>query len=460
MTDDNSPPERETLEAALEEAAYDGIASAQEARALPIAAANTSPESPKALHYFYFRLLLVGIFLNGFGQQMLTLAIGWELFNRTGSALALGGIGLAQIIPLILLFLPAGYAADRLNRKYLLAVTQAVAMAAMLGLAVLSFEQGPLLLVYACLVVLGAAESFIAPASSALVAQVLPDVAFENAITWRSSVSQASWVLGPSVGGLLIGVFGGAGWVYTLSGTLCLVTVLLLLFTKVGPQKAPAASARRLSAMGEGLRFLGQTQVLLAAITLDLFAVLLGGATTLLPIFAKDILHVGPFGLGWLQAASSLGAVGMALYLAQRPAFKHAGPTLLLAVAGFGVATIVFGFSHWFWLSFLMLFTLGALDNISVVIRGTLVLVRTPDQMRGRVGAVSSLFIGTSNQLGGFESGLTAQLLGPIGSVVLGGFGTILVVALVALIWPEMRRMGTLREPEQPQEPLEAQAAD
>ena len=185
---------------------------------------------------------------------------------------------------------------------------------------------------------------------------------------------------------------------------------------------------------------------MLAAITLDLFAVLLGGAVTLLPIFAKDILHVGPFGLGTLQAASSLGAVSMALTLAHRPTFKRAGPVLLFAVAGFGIATIIFGLSHWFWLSFLMLLIIGALDNISVVIRATLVLVRTPDEMRGRVGAVNSLFIGTSNQLGGFESGVTAQLLGPIGSVVLGGVGTILIVILVALIWPEMRRLATLRE--------------
>ncbi|HEX7735903.1 MAG TPA: MFS transporter, partial [Ktedonobacteraceae bacterium] len=186
--------------------------------------------------------------------------------------------------------------------------------------------------------------------------------------------------------------------------------------------------------------------VMLAAITLDLFAVLLGGATTLLPIFAQDILHAGPLGLGWLQAASSLGAVCMALTLAQRPPFKHAGRTLLLAVSGFGLATIVFGLSHWFWLSFLMLFVLGALDNISVVVRSTLLLVRTPDAMRGRVSAVSSLFIGTSNQMGGFESGLTAQLFGPVLSVVLGGIGTILVVLLVAWCWPEMRRLGSLRE--------------
>jgi MFS family permease len=399
-----------------------------------------------ALQFPNFRLLLVSTFLTGFSQQMLTIAIGWELYNRTGSALALGGIGLAQVIPLIVLFLPAGYAADRFNRKYLLAVTQFIATLSILGLAVLSFQQGSLLWIYACLVAFGAAESFSFPTGSAMVAQVLPDEAFENAITWRSSVSQLSWVLGPAAGGLLIGLFGGASWVYVISGALLLAVVVLLVVIRVGPQKGPAAAGRKVSALVEGVRFLGKTQVLLAAITLDLFAVLLGGAVTLLPIFAKDILHVGPTGLGWLQAASSLGAVCMALFLAQRSPFKRAGPALLLAVAGFGLATIIFGLSHWFWLSLLMLFVLGALDNISVVIRATLVLVRTPDEMRGRVGAVSSLFVGTSNQLGGFESGLTAQLLGPIGSVVLGGIGTILVVALVASIWPEMRRLGTLRE--------------
>ncbi len=187
-----------------------------------------------------------------------------------------------------------------------------------------------------------------------------------------------------------------------------------------------------LRSVTDGIRFLGQSQVLLAAITLDLFAVLLGGATTLLPIFAKDILHVGPFGFGWLRAASSVGAVCMALVLAHRPPFAHAGRTLFLAVAGFGLVTIIFGLSRSFALSLVMLFLLGAFDNISVVIRSTLLLVRTPDEMRGRVGAVNSLFIGTSNQLGGFESGVTAQLFGPVISVVAGGIGTMLVVLLVA----------------------------
>ncbi|HEY7123440.1 MAG TPA: MFS transporter [Ktedonobacterales bacterium] len=407
---------------------------------------DTSRAVTGALRYPNFRLLLGSVFLSGFSEQMLAVAIGWELYNRTGSALVLGGVGLAQVIPLMLLFLPAGYAADQLNRKYLLAASQAIALLATLGLAVLSFERGPLLAIYACLVLLGAADCFRYPTSSSLVSQVLPEAVFENAVTWRSSANQLSSVLGPAAGGLLIGLFGGAGWVYVLSGLFFLVVVVLLLITKVGPQKGPAAAGRKLGALVEGVRFLGRTQVLLAAITLDLFAVLLGGAVTLLPIFAKDILHVGPSGLGWLQAASSLGAVGMALFLSQRPPFKRAGPALLLAVGGFGVATIIFGFSQWFWLSFLMLLVLGALDNISVVVRSTLLLVRAPDEMRGRVSAVSSLFVGTSNQLGGFESGVVAQLLGPVGSVVIGGIGTVLVVALVAAIWPEMRHLGTLRE--------------
>ncbi len=405
-----------------------------------------NPGSYSALHFRDFRLLLATVFLTMFGQQMLTVAIGWELYNRTGSALVLGGIGLAQVIPLILLFLPAGYAADNISRKYILIVTQTLSLLASLGLATLSFRHGPLFGIYGCLILLGAAQSFGMPSSSALVSQVIPEQAFENAMTWRSSTTQLSAVLGPTTGGFLIGLFGGASYVYIVSATCFFIVVTLLFFMRVGPQKVSLASNRKLSSLVDGIRFLGRTRVMLAAITLDLFAVLLGGAVTLLPIFAKDILHVGPFGLGSLQAASSLGAVGMALTLAHQPAFKRAGPVLLLAVSGFGVATIIFGLSHWFWLSFLMLLILGALDNISVVIRSTLVLVRTPDEMRGRVGAVNSLFIGTSNQLGGFESGVTAQLLGPVGSVVLGGIGTILIVVLVALIWPEMRRLSTLRE--------------
>jgi MFS family permease len=198
--------------------------------------------------------------------------------------------------------------------------------------------------------------------------------------------------------------------------------------------------------LGEGIGFLRRSPIILAVITLDLFAVLLGGATTLLPVFARDVLAVGPTGLGWLRAAPSVGAVCMAMVLAHRPPLQRAGPALLAAVTGFGVATIVFGFSQSFLLSVLMLFVLGALDNISVVVRSTLTLIRTPNEMRGRVAAINGLFISASNQLGGFESGLTAQLFGPVASVVGGGIGTILVVFIAAAVWPELRQLTTLRE--------------
>jgi MFS family permease len=352
---------------------------------------------------------------------------------------------LAQVIPLILLSLNAGDIVDRYNRKLVMIIAQVVLLAAAFSLAALSHAHGPLLLFYGCLILIGGAQSFTGPASSVLISQVVAEEAYENATTWRSSTSQLASVLGPATGGFLIGIFNGAATVYVISGTTFLISIILLSLIKVPQRAGRPIEKKTLESLGEGLRFLGQTQIMLAAITLDLFAVLLGGATTLLPIFAKNILHVGPIGLGWLQAADSIGAVCMALFLASRPPFTKAGPTLLLAVTGFGIATIIFGLSHWFWLSLLALFLLGACDNISVVIRSTLVLVRTPDEMRGRVSAVSSLFIGTSNQLGGFESGLAAQFFGPILAVVGGGVGTILVVLLVASFWPEMRRMGTLR---------------
>lgn len=400
-----------------------------------------------ALRFRDFWLLQIGLGFAWLGEQMMTVAIGWELYNRTGSALALGFVGLAQIIPVILLFLPAGYIADRYSRKQVVIVSQLAAAVSSLGLVLLSAQSGPLLLIYACLMVIGGAQAFSGPASSALVSEVIPEEAYENAMTWRNSMVQVSSVVGPAAGGFLIALLHGATWVYALNMGFALIFVVMLLLLHARKQVRTTIIQRTPGSVLGGLRFLGQTQVLLAAITLDLFAVLLGGATTLLPIFAKNILHVGPTGLGVLQSASSVGAILMALFLTRRPPFKHAGRTLLLAVAGFGLATVIFGLSHMFWLSFMMLFVLGALDSISMIIRSTLVLLRTPNEMRGRVGAVNSLFIGTSNELGGFESGLVAQFFGPVISVVAGGIGTVLVVILVASLWPEMRNLGSIRAP-------------
>ncbi len=250
----------------------------------------------------------------------------------------------------------------------------------------------------------------------------------------------------PGPGGALIALLKSAALVYALNAGAALVFIILLFFLRLDQQKTYSIEATTIGAMVEGLRFLKSSQIILAAITLDMFAVLLGGATTLLPIFAKDILHVGPSGFGWLRAAPSVGALGMSFITAHMPPLKKAGRTLLLVVACFGAATIVFGISRVFWLSLVMLLVLGAMDNISVIIRSTLLLTRTPDALRGRITAINFIFIGASNELGGFESGLAAQLFGPVIAVAAGGIGTILVVLCVALIWPEMRRLDRLSE--------------
>jgi MFS family permease len=397
------------------------------------------------LRYRDFRLLLAARFLGGFGEQMLGVAIGWELYARTHSALALGFVGLAQILPVIALALPAGQAADRYDRRGIAIVTEGLLAACALGLALLSVERGALPLVYLCLFCIGVGRAFNDPASSTLLPQIVPTEHFAVAAAWSSSSGQLAAVLGPALGGVLIALTGSAAPVYLLilAGG---VTVIVLLVCIRSRQPARATEATSLGSLVAGLHFLGRTPVLLAAITLDLFAVLLGGAVTLLPIFASDILHVGATGLGLMRAAPSAGALLMAVAVAHLPPFKRAGRTLLAAVAGFGLATIVFGMSRSFPLTLLMLALLGALDNVSVVIRSTLLLTRAPDAVRGRISAVNSVFVGASNELGGFESGLAAALFGPVIAVAAGGVGTLVVVAAVALIWPQMRTLGRLDE--------------
>ncbi len=413
---------------------------------------NTSrPHDPyQALRFADYRLLLTGNLIAFIGSQMLTLAIGWELYERTSSALDLGLVGLVQVIPVLALVLVTGHVADRYDRKKIVMLSQLVLVGASLGLTVLAYAHGPLIGIYGLLLIMGIGTAFNGPASRTLTPEVVPEWAFENAATWSSSSLQVASVVGPALGGVIIALFGTTLLIYVLNAVAATTYVVLLLFVRGGQASDHRSSKRRepptLRSLGEGIGFLQRTPIVLAVITLDLFAVLFGGATTLLPIYARDILHVGPSGLGWLRAAPSIGALCMAFYLAHRPPMKRAGVTFILAVAGFGVATIVFGLSQSFGLSLLMLFALGGLDNISVIVRNTLTLLRTPNEMRGRVAAINGLFISASNQLGGFESGLTAQLFGPVLSVVGGGIGTIVVVALAAWIWPELRRLGTLRE--------------
>nr|BBH87905.1 MFS transporter [Thermosporothrix sp. COM3] len=404
----------------------------------------------QALRFREYRLLLIGSFVASVGEQMLTLAIGWELYERTHSAFLLGLVGLIQLFPALLLLPYGGFAADRYSRKRILVLAQAVLIIASLGLAAVSLWHGALVLVYVCLLLIGSATAFITPASTALLAQIVPEDVFENAATWSSSSWQLATVIGPALGGVMLAWISSSAFIYVLHAVMALTFALLLLPLRVRPLNRRDQQRKERHAiwrsLGEGVSFLRHTPILLAAMTLDLFAVLFGGATTLLPVFADEVLRVGPEGLGWLRAAPSIGALCMAFFVAHRPPLKRAGFTLLLSVIGFGVATILFGLSRSFWLSLLVLFLLGGLDNLSVVIRETLALTRTPDEMRGRVAALNGLFVNASSQLGGFESGLMAQLFGPTLSVVGGGIGTIIVVLIVALIWPELRRLRTLRE--------------
>ncbi|MDZ8089923.1 MAG: MFS transporter [Nostoc sp. DedQUE12b] len=392
-----------------------------------------------------YRLFTIGRLVLFVGSQMQTVAIGWELYERTNSAIALGGVGLAQVLPMIILTLIAGDVADRRDRKVTMLLSVMLLALCSLALGVLSYTQGAIFLIYACLVLTGVARAFLKPASDALMWQLIPVTAFTNAATWNSSSFQLAAVIGPAFGGFGIALLGSATGVYVLAAIAALLCFLLTLAIK--EQKSIRSTEPiSLQALAAGAKFVWQNQLILAAITLDMFAVLLGGAIALLPIFAKDILHVGPVELGYLQAAHSIGALTMAITLAYLPPLRKAGPALLWSVVGFGVVTIIFGLSRSFWLSMLMLILGGALDSISVVIRHTLVQIRTPDHLRGRVAAINSVFISASNELGGFESGLTAALFGPVISVVGGGIGTILVVIATAMIWPGIRKLGALQE--------------
>lgn len=396
-----------------------------------------------ALRYPGYRCLLAGAVLASIGAEIQVTVVGWELYQRTNSAWALGLTGLAQFLPVLLLALPAGQAADRYSRRGLFQCAQGMSLLASLGLAALSWWQGPVELVFLCLVLSGMVRAFSAPARAALLPQVVPIETLPNAVTWNSSGWQLANISGPVLGGVVVAVTDSYVLAYMLAATGSLACILLLV--PIQPRQIQRSSTERtLAGLLAGVQFVWRNELLLAAITLDLFAVLLGGATALLPLFARDILLVGPEGLGWLRAAPAIGALLMAVTLAHRAPLKRPGRALLLAVAGFGAATIVFGLSQLFYLSFAMLVLTGALDNISVVVRGTLMQVLTPDNMRGRVAAVNTVFISSSNELGAFESGATAALFGPVISVVSGGIGTLLVVLLVLGRWPQLLQLGPL----------------
>jgi MFS family permease len=409
--------------------------------------ASSAPRDPyAALRYRDFRLLLIGRLITSFSSEMLSFAIGWELWLRTRSAFALGMVGLAQVVPVLLFSLLAGHVADQYNRRRIVLITQTFLALCALGLAFISLFQGSVYLVYLCLVGIGTARAFNDPASSTLLPETIPPALFSSAATWNSSTWQFASIMGPAVAGIVVAISNNVTGIYVFDALGAIIFSILLGLIK-GRQLPLARRSATLDSLAEGIRFIRDSKVILAAITLDMFAVLFGGAVALLPIYATDILKVGPTGLGVLRAAPSIGALIMAFLLAHLPAMKNAGRNLLVAVTGFGLATIVFGLSTSFWLSVAMLALLGGLDNISVVIRSTLLLTLTPDEMRGRISSVNSIFIGMSNELGSFESGVAAAFLGPIIAVVAGGIGTLLVVLAVAGIWPEMRELKTLDPP-------------
>jgi MFS family permease len=390
-----------------------------------------------------FRFYLTGVQIANLGMRMQSVAVGWEIYERTRNPLALGLVGLVQVLPVILLALPAGHVADRHDRRRIVLAAQVVIALGALGLAVISAHHASVAALYGCLLVIGVARAFQQPARAALLPQVVPVAEFSNAVTWMSGGFQLASVIGPALGGLVIAMFHSAVLVYLLDATAALTFFILLALITVR-KFVPETGAAGLRELLSGAVFVWRNKVILGSITLDLFAVLLGGATALLPMYAKDLLKVGPSGLGWMDAAPSLGALTMAFLIAYRPPMRKAGRAMLWSVAGFGLATIVFGVSRSFALSLGMLFLTGAFDNVSVVVRHTLVQLLTPDHMRGRVSAINGLFIGASNELGGFESGLTAHFFGPTVSVVSGGIGTIIVVAFAAIAWPTLRCYGRL----------------
>lgn len=379
-------------------------------------------------------------FISTLAIQVQSVAIGWQIYDMERTPLALGLVGLCQFLPMFLLTLPAGDITDRFNQRRVYALAAGLqACCSGLFLALSVFTPHKAVLFYAVLVLFGAARGFAGPSGSSLLPFLVPPERLAKSMAFSSSFFTAAVIGGPALGGFLYVL--GPVHVYSL----CIagfVGAALIVAGLGGRRFVPeATAASRYERVAEGVRFVRSRPVVFGAISLDLFAVLLGGATALLPVYARDILHVGPRGLGFLRSAPAVGAFTMAFVLTHWPLKRHVGATMFAAVAVFGVATITFGLSTWFPLSLFALFMLGASDMVSVNIRGSLIQLATPDTMRGRVSAVSMLFIGASNELGEFESGTTAALLGTVPAVVFGGIGTLAVVALWMRLFPPLRQV-------------------
>jgi MFS family permease len=384
-------------------------------------------------------LFLVARGFGAFTSQMLDVAMGWHVYATTGSALSLGFVGLAQFLPLLVLLRWSGAASDRFDRRKISAFAALGQGAASLAIFLLAAFSAPIWTFYPALFALGSARAFSGPANASLLPEIVDHETFPRAVALSTTVFQAATIAGPALGGLLFAALDVKIFLLCAVFATAGVPAVLAIRRPDGVAARPSSDPTEQSALA-GLRYIWSNKIVLGAISLDLFAVLFGGATALLPIYAHDILMVGPLGLGALRAAPAAGAIGVSLVLAAYPLRRGAGPKMFLAVAGYALATIVFALSTSFLVSLAAMAALGAFDVVSMVVRQTLVQLATPNEMRGRVSAVNFLFIGASNQLGEFESGVAAAFLGPVGAALFGGFGALVVVAAWALLFPQLRK--------------------
>ena len=378
---------------------------------------------------------------------MQAVAVGWQVYEITKRPLDLGLVGLAQFLPGIVLFLLAGHVADVFDRrKVLISCDVGFGLCFVLLLILTAFGTRSVFAIYAVLILLGIVRSFNGPASRAILPHLVREEHFQNSVAWASGIFQLATILGPVLGGVIYAIFHGPFAVYLIASVVTGTAIGLLLKLKIAikPRAKMESSSSSSSSVFEGFRYIWREKLILGAISLDLFAVLLGGAVALLPVYAKEIFQTGPWGLGLLRSAPGVGAGIMAIVIAYRPLRRNVGATMLWCVAAFGFFTVAFGISRSMMFSLIALFMVGATDMVSVIVRGTLIQVATPDEMRGRVNAVDMVFIGASNELGQFESGVTAQLFGAVPAVILGGAGAIVVTALWAWMFPQLRKVKEL----------------
>ncbi len=405
---------------------------------------SSESSSRAAFRYPNFRRYMAARFLTTISSEMQSVAVGWQVYELTHRPLDLGLVGLAQFLPGVCLFLIAGHAADRIARQRILETCYGgFGFCSLLLLALTWHGLASAYPIYFVLLMNGVVRAFNGPASQAFLPLLVAQEDFPNAIAWNSSIFQTATIAGPMIGGILYGVTGSPIFVYACAGVAYFSAFLLLIRVRVEAVERPRVTPSP-GIVLEGLKYIGRNKLILGAISLDLFAVLLGGAVALLPVYAREILKVGATGLGVLRSAPGIGAVAMSVIVAHWPLRRRAGATMLWCVFAFGVFTIVFGISRNLALSLGMLLLIGASDTISVIVRHTLIQLATPDEMRGRVSAVNMVFIGASNEVGQFESGITAQWFGTVPAVVLGGVGTIAIVIVWTWLFPILRRLDRL----------------